>query len=194
MIRCALAEIRSALVSTPRRRSSSSSSVSTRGSITTPLPITHGLPGCRIPEGIRCSFQASPLRTIVCPALLPPWKRTTTSARSASRSVTLPLPSSPHWAPTNTIPGIGDGVYARHGRTRAGLDESTRLSRQVSAAVAGVPSPPTPGPDPSPPTPGPDPSPPTPGPGTPTPGPDPAPPAPDPSPPAPTPDPSPLPP
>ena len=53
MIRCAFAEIFSPLVSTRRLRSSSSSSVSTFGSITTPLPITHGLPGCRIPEGIR---------------------------------------------------------------------------------------------------------------------------------------------
>src|SRR5687768_18051448 len=42
---------------------------------------------------------------IVWPALLPPWKRTTTSAFSAIRSTTLPLPSSPHWAPTMTIPG-----------------------------------------------------------------------------------------
>src|SRR3954470_16854715 len=30
----------------------------------------------------------------------------TTSARSAIRSVTLPLPSSPHWAPTTTRPGM----------------------------------------------------------------------------------------
>src|SRR5437016_1901826 len=30
----------------------------------------------------------------------------TTSARSASRSVTFPLPSSPHWAPTTTSPGM----------------------------------------------------------------------------------------
>src|SRR5438270_13591358 len=29
----------------------------------------------------------------------------TTSARSAIRSVILPLPSSPHWAPTTTSPG-----------------------------------------------------------------------------------------
>src|SRR6185437_16174141 len=36
---------------------------------------------------------------MVWPALLPPWKRTTISARLASQSTTLPLPSSPHWAP-----------------------------------------------------------------------------------------------
>src|SRR5436305_2904055 len=30
----------------------------------------------------------------------------TTSARSAIRSVTFPFPSSPHWAPTTTSPGI----------------------------------------------------------------------------------------
>src|SRR4051794_18470134 len=40
----------------------------------------------------------------------------TTSARSASRSVTLPFPSSPHWAPTTTRPGIAlAGVEARGG-------------------------------------------------------------------------------
>ncbi len=38
--------------------------------------------------------------TRVWPALWPPWKRTTTSARSLSQSTILPLPSSPHWAPT----------------------------------------------------------------------------------------------
>src|SRR3954469_21537034 len=45
---------------------------------------------------------------MVWPALLPPWKLTMTSAFSASRSVILPLPSSPHWAPTMTIDGISD--------------------------------------------------------------------------------------
>ena len=45
MIRCALAEILRPPESMPRRRSPSSSSISTAGSITTPLPITHVLPG-----------------------------------------------------------------------------------------------------------------------------------------------------
>src|SRR4051812_32530645 len=40
--------------------------------------------------------------TRVWPALWPPWKRTTTSACSDSQSTILPLPSSPHWAPTTT--------------------------------------------------------------------------------------------
>src|ERR1035437_5086395 len=34
-----------------------------------------------MPDGIKCSFHVSPLRTIVSPALLPPWKPTTASAR-----------------------------------------------------------------------------------------------------------------
>src|SRR3954469_8560887 len=55
---------------------------------------------------MRWNFHVSPSRTIVCPALLPPWKRTTSSACSASRSTTLPFPSSPHWAPTMTSPGM----------------------------------------------------------------------------------------
>src|SRR4051794_18042728 len=59
-----------------------------------------------MPDGMRWNFHTSPACMIVWPALLPPWKRTTTSACSASRSMTLPLPSSPHWAPTTTVPGI----------------------------------------------------------------------------------------
>ena len=55
---------------------------------------------------MRWNFHVSPSRTIVWPALLPPWKRMTMSARSASRSTTLPFPSSPHWAPTMTMPGM----------------------------------------------------------------------------------------
>src|SRR3712207_2121232 len=61
-----------------------------------------------MPDGIRWNFHLTPSRTIVWPALLPPWKRMTRSARSASRSMIFPFPSSPHWAPTTTIPGTSD--------------------------------------------------------------------------------------
>ena len=44
----------------------------------------------------------SPSMTTVCPAFAPPWYRTTQSAPSAITSTSLPLPSSPHWAPTTT--------------------------------------------------------------------------------------------
>src|SRR4051794_40788948 len=114
MIMCALALTRRPLRSTPRPRRPSISSVRTFGSITTPLPITHFLPGYRIPDGIRWNFQTVSSRTIVCPALLPPWKRITRSTCSASRSVTFPLPSSPHWAPMITMPAIG-GSQSRGG-------------------------------------------------------------------------------
>src|SRR3982750_2702038 len=107
MIRWALADSFRPLTSIPRARRPSISAVRTLGSTTTPLPMMQVFPGYRIPLGIRWNFQVSPSRTIVWPALLPPWKRTTASACSASRSTTLPLPSSPHWAPTITMPGIG---------------------------------------------------------------------------------------
>src|SRR6478609_10280089 len=45
--------------------------------------------------------------TRVWPALWPPWKRTTRSARLASQSTTLPLPSSPHWAPITATLAMG---------------------------------------------------------------------------------------
>src|SRR3954447_3157825 len=115
MIRCALAEIFSLPTSIPRRLRPSISSSKIRGSRTTPLPITQTLSEWRIPDGIRWNLNFSPSRTIVWPALLPPWKRTITSVRSASRSVTLPLPSSPHWAPTITKPGMA-AALCRFGR------------------------------------------------------------------------------
>src|SRR5690242_15411653 len=119
MIRCALALTRSPETSTPLARSPSISSLSTLGSTTTPLPITHSLPGYRMPLGMRWKAHFWPSRTIVWPALLPPWKRTTMSAFSASRSTILPLPSSPHWAPTMTMPGIEKECVRRRRRTRS---------------------------------------------------------------------------
>src|SRR3954454_20498882 len=143
MIRCALAESLRPLTSTPRARRSSISPHRTAGSTTTPLPITQVLPGYRMPDGMRWNFHVSPAWMIVCPALLPPWKRTTTSARSASRSMTLPLPSSPHWAPTITVPGMSWGsvggwalgpVPGDRRRDRIGfLDDPEGLAAQVGA-------------------------------------------------------------
>src|ERR1700761_8220221 len=123
MIRCALAESRRLATLIPARLRLSISASSTRGSTTTPLPITEVFSECRIPEGIRWNLYSVPSWTIVCPALLPPWKRTMVVARSASRSVILPFPSSPHWAPTMTTPGtvwiltgVGGGCGALGGQ------------------------------------------------------------------------------
>src|SRR4051794_26872661 len=56
----------------------------------------------------------------------------TASARSASRSVTFPLPSSPHWAPMTTCPGI-----AREDRRRflggAVLGQQVHELRELAA-------------------------------------------------------------
>src|SRR5215831_5812688 len=55
-----------------------------------------------MPDGIsRSTLRRLPM-TSVCPALWPPWKRTTPCACSVSQSTTLPLPSSPHWVPITT--------------------------------------------------------------------------------------------
>src|SRR3954467_12726243 len=106
MIRCALALIRRPERSMPLALRPSSSSLRTFGSITTPLPIAHSLPGERNTHADRWDFHITPPPPIVRPALLPPWKRITRSAFLASRSVTLPLPSSPHCAPTMTKPAM----------------------------------------------------------------------------------------
>src|SRR5271165_6463047 len=64
--------------------------------------MTASLPGRTIPDGSRASLNTLPSMTRVCPALWPPWNRTTTSAPTDSQSTILPFPSSPHWAPTTT--------------------------------------------------------------------------------------------
>src|SRR4051794_3139547 len=77
---------------------------------------------------MRWNFHVTPSRTIVCPALFPPWKRMTRSAFSAMRSVILPLPSSPHWAPTITMPAIrACSLRGPPRRTGAGLAVGKRL-------------------------------------------------------------------
>jgi len=62
-----------------------------------------GFPRRRMPEesGAAHIFWL-PMKT-VCPALFPPWVRTTISAPSVRTSMILPLPSSPHCAPTNIV-------------------------------------------------------------------------------------------
>src|ERR1700710_2078335 len=80
---------------------------------------------------MRWNLKTSPSRMIVWPALLPPWKRTMASAFSASRSTTLPLPSSPHWAPTTQIPDISRPVYSAcdSGRSNIVMSGVVLLSR-----------------------------------------------------------------
>src|ERR1017187_5713196 len=75
--------------------------------------MTHNLFLRRMPDGTKCRTDFLPLTMTVCPALLPPAYRTTTSACSVSTSMILPLPSSPHWAPTRIVFAIffrRDGV------------------------------------------------------------------------------------
>src|SRR5690606_25048984 len=87
---------------TPRATRRSTSVARASSDTTTPLPIRQITPSRRIPDGIRWSTVFSPSMTSVCPALCPPWNRTTAWARSASISTIAPLPSSPHWVPMTT--------------------------------------------------------------------------------------------
>src|SRR3954452_24771319 len=86
---------------------------------------------------MRWNLNSSSPRTIVWPALLPPWKRMTASARSASRSTTLHFPSSPHWAPTTTMPGISSsecrsgGSQIGNGPAQVGAEERQRVAAHL---------------------------------------------------------------
>src|SRR5947199_10843429 len=51
----------------------------------------------------------TPRWNTVCPALLPPWLRTTVSTFAVSTSIILPLPSSPHCAPIKIVLAIAIG-------------------------------------------------------------------------------------
>src|SRR4029450_12166495 len=107
MIRCAFLEMKRLPSScTPRRTSASISSISEPGSITTPQPITHRHPGCRMPDGIECRTYFSRPTTTVWPALLPPANRATTFTCGARIATTLPFPSSPHCVPPTTMLGM----------------------------------------------------------------------------------------
>src|SRR5205085_8930703 len=104
--------------SRPRLLRMSISCQSASGSTTTPLPMKQRFPGWSTPLGTRCRTVLVPPTTRVCPALAPPWKRTTTSAQEVKRSTIFPFPSSPHCAPTITT-----------------LDMEISLSRRRAAAV-----------------------------------------------------------
>src|SRR6516164_730210 len=72
-----------------------------------PAHNTHIFRGWSTAAAIRLRTVVSPFTTSVWPALCPPCQRTTMSARAASRSTTLPLPSSPHWVPMMAVaPGM----------------------------------------------------------------------------------------
>src|SRR3989442_1143345 len=83
------------------------------------------MPFLRIPEGTRCSTVFLPPITRVCPALCPPWKRTTPCAWSVSQSTTFPLPSSPHWVPMTTtfLATVSALAQFAHGPLAAALNE-----------------------------------------------------------------------
>src|SRR5262245_47050463 len=83
-----------------------------------------------MPDGIKRKMVFLPLITSVCPALWPPWKRTTPSALSVSQSTILPLPSSPHWVPTTTT------LFAM--LSRASPITADRLPRLASAHQRGA--------------------------------------------------------
>src|SRR6266446_2348661 len=126
--------------SSPRLRSRSISSSSASGSTTTPFPMMHFLPGCRIPLGTRCSTVFTPPTTSVCPALAPPWYRTTTSAQEVKRSTTFHFPSSPHCAPTITTLDMGIFLSRRRAATvrqrrRPGFAQLGEIGRRFQDAL-----------------------------------------------------------
>src|ERR1700730_13132411 len=68
-----------------------------------------------MPLGSSWNLNSPSSVTTVWPALLPPWLRIAMSARSASRSMILPLPSSPHIPPTTMMTIAEARLAARAG-------------------------------------------------------------------------------
>src|ERR1700692_972526 len=56
-----------------------------------------------MPDGMSWNLNSPCSVMTVGPALVPPWERMTMSAFAARKSMTLPLPSSPHWPPTRMM-------------------------------------------------------------------------------------------
>ncbi len=92
------------------RLSPSISPSSTRGSRTTPLPITQVFSGVEDARGDQVELELLALADDRVAGVVAALEADDHLARSASRSVIFPLPSSPHWAPTMTTPGISAGL------------------------------------------------------------------------------------
>src|ERR1700681_4137937 len=56
-----------------------------------------------MPDGMSWNLNSPCSVMTVWPALLPPCERITMSALAARKSITFPLPSSPHWPPTRMM-------------------------------------------------------------------------------------------
>lgn len=89
-----------------------------------------------MPLGSRWKSYSLPSTTTVCPALLPPWQRLMMSASVASRSTTLPLPSSPHCAPSTTV--TREPVAAASCCSRPRLTPPAPGGRSLEARVADM--------------------------------------------------------
>src|SRR2546423_3562691 len=90
---------------------------------------------------------------MVCPALLPPWLRTITSALLVSTSMILPFPSSPHCAPIRmvlaiSIQRLGQKIFpthpARHRTSPSVADKNAvgtcpRMIRTARLGASGFP-------------------------------------------------------
>src|SRR5712692_2837893 len=87
---------------TPASRRAATSVRKAIGSSTTPLPMTLRQPGRNTPQGTSCKMNFLLWMMTVWPALCPPPYRATMEKFSEKTSTILPLPSSPHCAPTMT--------------------------------------------------------------------------------------------
>src|ERR1700692_1969043 len=130
-------------VVTPSAWRRSTSIRNTLGSTTTPCPMTHIVEGLRMPLGMRWNLYSFPPVTTVWPALLPPCERTTMSTRSESRSMTLPLPSSPHCPPTRMVtliaaPTLTEAPECALGGPESGQPVSPSVLRLARVARFGA--------------------------------------------------------
>src|SRR6202162_5855098 len=66
-----------------------------------------------MPDGMSWNLNSPCSVMTVWPALLPPCERMTMSALAARKSMTFPLPSSPHWPPTRMMTTALLGTWFR---------------------------------------------------------------------------------
>src|SRR3546814_2660605 len=92
-----------------------------------------------MPGGVRCSTVFLPPITSVWPALWPPWKRTTAPMSCVSRSTILPLPSSPHCAPSTTTDCPISRLLLRLGEAAAAAFRTGPHAEQAGGRLAGEP-------------------------------------------------------
>ena len=141
-MRCARSEItRLSSIATPCPRSSPISFSRAQGSMTMPLPMTQRMPGCRMPEGMRCSTNFFPSTMTVWPGVVAAVEAGHhlhlggEQVHDLALALVAPLGAGDHDV-RHGFSGVRRSAYSRHGRAGQRRPRRDGLAFEGVAALA----------------------------------------------------------